>query len=186
MKKLLALLLAILTLAFPFALPASAEETTLPELSPLPVIIRQPQNTRGTYHLDLHLSVEAHIPNGDEMGFRWYRDGVLSAHMWHSNANHVREAGDYYVVVYNRASPDYYAVSQTVRVDVYTPFWEYIIIALNAFFGFVGPILEGIFSVFITILLLPFLPLVFVAFGGWALPLIPLVMLYEWLTGLFR
>ena len=119
-KRLLALLLT-LSLAFTLALPAFAED---PDPA-MPVITVQPQSGQislgGTYK---H-SVEASIPNGDEVGYRWYRNGEVIAHTsseWLSTNN--RTTAEYYVVVYNVAQPELSVTSETARVEVHLTLGE--------------------------------------------------------------
>ena len=81
-RKLFALLL-VFVLALSLASPAFADDPD----SAMPVIIVQPQNvvvTPGilgmfeTDKIEFTLSVEASIPNGDPVGYQWYRVEVSS------------------------------------------------------------------------------------------------------------
>jgi len=120
MKKLLAILIALI-LALGIYTPAFAEMELPDEPHPaMPVIIVQPVGGQVNLNENYKLSVEAHIPNGDEIGYRWYCNGEpmgQQAREWTSYRT--RTTADYHVVVYNRTNPEYSVTSETVRVEVY-------------------------------------------------------------------
>jgi len=127
MKKLLALLLT-LALAFTLALPAFAED---PDPA-MPVITRQPKGLRVRNGESFTLSVEATIPNGDEIGYQWY---IVSSSLGRDIAKedtaeltatiYGGQDYPYYVEVYNRSNPELRVKSNTVHVIGYFPisFW---------------------------------------------------------------
>jgi len=132
-KKLIALLLT-LVLAFGLMLPALAEGETEAETDPvapvvtmqeeadpaMPIITVQPQGGRIRAGKNFSLSVEAHIPNGDEIGFRWrVSTGRVANTQTISIMASNPETYTVYVEVYNRSNPEYVVVSQTATVNVY-------------------------------------------------------------------
>jgi len=80
--------------------PLSAEE--------LPVITKQPQNVAAKTGETFTLSVQAHIPNGDELGYQWYNantyygriDGETGPIFTRTLNQYT--PGSYYCVVYNK------------------------------------------------------------------------------------
>ena len=115
-KKLLALLLA-LALGFTLALPAFAEDEPNPAM---PVITVQPVGGRVKAGQEFKFSVEAHIPNGDEIGFRWYgspRNPLVDAQTASIKLT-FPGTYTYYVEAYNINNPEYAVTSQTVTVEV--------------------------------------------------------------------
>jgi len=115
-KRILGILLA-LALALPLALPTFAENEPNPAM---PVITVQPEGGRIRAGQSIKFSVEAHIPNGDEIGFCWYgspRNPLVDA----QNASiKLTFPGTYtyYVEAYNVSNPEYAVTSQTVTVEV--------------------------------------------------------------------
>jgi len=122
MKKLLAILLACV-LALSFALPSMAMEDTLPEelIPAVPVITEQPEGLRVCRGEAFTLRVAANVPNGDAIGYRWYRylqQEVGSEQSLRLTADE-NTAGYYYVEVYNLDNPEVPAVtSNHVFVEV--------------------------------------------------------------------
>ena len=117
MKRLFAVLL-VLTLALTLALPAFAESEPNPAM---PVITVQPEGGRVRTSQSITLSVEAHIPNGDEIGFRWYdsqRNRLVDAQ--HASLDFTFPGTyTYYAEAYNISNPEYAVASQTVTVEAY-------------------------------------------------------------------
>jgi len=117
-NRLIALLLT-LVLAFGVTLPALAEGKSEAEADPaMPVITVQPQGVTVRGKKSATLSVQAHIPNGDEIGYRWYRFpneivGETSELQFDGTKNGTYR---YYVDVYNRSNPAYCVSSTTVTV----------------------------------------------------------------------
>jgi len=147
-KRPLAFLLAVLILAFSFSLPAMADDPSeeLPEPDPcpycdqydpcsrMPVITSQQRRVRIRTGQSIRLGVRVNVPSRDELGARWYRGetylGSRNVNPWRQNVPRdsffslsINETGyfDYYAVVYNRAHPDHYVVSETIRIEVYEP-----------------------------------------------------------------
>jgi len=111
--------------------------------------------------------VIAYIPDSsaDAVGFRWYRDEVFigegnrlggdstSAVQSWPDAYAV-ESANYHVVVYNRACPQTYIVSEPVYVEVYVPTtWQLIEEGMRMAMGPFGIVL--FFQAFITMWMLP-------------------------------
>jgi len=105
-KRSIAWLLAMLILGAGFAMPVMAEGNNA-----MPVITRQPQSiyARHSSRYEFTLSVEAHIPNGDTVGYHWYWEGSINRNPigGRTNATLTLSAASsgvfdtYYVVVYN-------------------------------------------------------------------------------------
>jgi len=108
MKKLLAILLS-LTLLFAAALPAFASEDLAEEPNPaMPIIYAWTDGARVHYGEAFELRVVANIPNGDAIGYRWYRylqQEVGSKSVFRGTADE-STAGYYYVEVYNQDNPE--------------------------------------------------------------------------------
>ena len=118
-KRLLALLLSTV-LAFGLALPAMAEDDPPTEPAPaMPVITVQPQTIHVKRGEQKTLSVEAHIPNGDPLGYLWYIDDEKSA-VRQSSLEFVgkKESRTAYVEVYNLNNAEYRVKSETVQMVV--------------------------------------------------------------------
>jgi len=121
-KRLLAMLLT-LVLALTLALPAFAEDDPPEEPNPaMPVITVQPVGGSMAIGELITLRVEAYIPNGDEVGYRWYRDMPHTDE--HYSAELTIQAGyvgvaNYYVEVFNLAQPELKVTSEAARVEVY-------------------------------------------------------------------
>jgi len=193
-KKWLALLLT-LALALTLALPAFAEDDPPEEPNPaMPVITRQPEGGIIRFGSSVPISVEAHIPNGDEIGYLW--------HFNYSNGNVGSWCGDdaevemqYYEVavcveVFNKASPEYRVTSETVYVE--KALIDKIAQAMEPVTDFLFYKMPNAITNAITIiLLLPFLPFIFL-FGtlpGWMLigyTLAPFLEIIRWIINLFR
>jgi len=145
-KRLLAALLTF-ALAFSVALPAFAEDDPSEEPNPaMPVITAQPQSHRFRFDdrpRELNLSVEAHIPGGDEIGYQWYRGDVLISGEKTIYVNLPEgEGSDYYhVVVYNVNHPEYRVTSETARVEVYISLFNYIMLVLTTPTVFAGALI---------------------------------------------
>ena len=173
-KKLLALLLT-LALALTLVLPAFTEDDPPEEPNPaMPVITRQPVGGIIRFGSSVPVSVEAYIPNGDEIGYLWhflYSDGDVDS--WCSDDATV-EMQYYevavYVEVFNKANPEYRVTSETVYVekaliDRIAQTME----PVTDFLFFKMP--NAITNVITIVLLFPFLPFIFL-FGtlpGWLL-----------------
>jgi len=133
-KRLLAILLA-LALAFTLALPAFAED---PDPA-MPVITVQPQSVHVAYfNKGFTLFVEAYIPNGDAIGYRWVRippsgaeekvGGNFASYTYTEWS--APETYYFYVEVYNRNNPELSVTSETVSVSMEPPtLWEAYILA---------------------------------------------------------
>ena len=130
-KRLLALFLALFTLAFSLALPASAQESITQHSQAtqnpaMPVITVQPQNVRVSLGQVIFLTVEAHIPNGDPIGFRWFRIFGNTAFAMEETTAQVPifivyvGTGYFFVEVYNRSNPAYTVRSNTITVEAYS------------------------------------------------------------------
>ena len=117
MKRLFATILTI-ALAFTLALPVFAENDPNPAM---PVITVQPEGGRVRTGQSITLSVEAYIPNGDEIGFRWYdsqRTRLVDSQ--HASLDFTFPGTyKYYVEAYNISNPEYAVTSQAVTVEVY-------------------------------------------------------------------
>jgi len=120
-------LAVILTLIFVFSLtlPAVIAEEPPDEPNPaMPVITVQPKGASVVSGDTLTLSVEAYIPNGDEIGYTWWCTKVSTGakNKVGSTAEITITAKtgtyDYYVEVYNLASPEYKVTSQTARTEI--------------------------------------------------------------------
>ena len=125
-KRLLALLLG-LALALSLALPALAEDDTPEEPNPaMPVITEQPVGGRVRIGQSITLRVQAHIPNGDEIEYRWYLyswDAITQSSNEFTIVGNFPDSYDYHVEVINRTNPEYSVTSEAVRVEVYlSPF----------------------------------------------------------------
>lgn len=192
MKKFTAILL-VLSLLFAFALFASAQEieNNAEESNPaMPVITLQPQGgrSRGSHHV----SIEASAPNGDEISFRWYRNGILAFQgIWEDSA-HVGTPGAttyYHIVVYNRTNPAYYVKSDVISVEVYTTFMDSVADFLGEFFDGVSRVVTIAGIVVLSPIWIPLAGLFVLALPGsplWAVLLGPIVlpvMIFSWLFG---
>ena len=128
-KKLLVLLLSFI-FVFGLALPVLAQESILEhseatENPAMPVITVQPQGGRVRVYEAIRLSVQASIPNGESVSYRWYRENndieyFDTATLLYTEA----KPGDFYfyVEVYNRNHPEYSVISEIVRIEVYETF----------------------------------------------------------------
>ena len=141
MKKLISVLLAAILLAFSLALPASAQESEVMENPAMPVITEQSPNlrVRRGRHPTITMRVDAHIPSGDPIGFRWYLEdrylpGPGNRNNTFANAGTIYDSRNYHVVVYNQNYPQYY-VRTTIRIETFTPFTDRVIRFL-VLFGF--------------------------------------------------
>jgi len=117
MKRLFATILT-LALALTLALPVFAVGEPNPAM---PVITVQSEGGRVKTGQSITLSVEAYIPNGDEIGFRWYdskRNRLVDAQ--HASLDFTFPGTyTYYVEAYNVSNPEYAVTSQTVTVEAY-------------------------------------------------------------------
>ena len=172
-KTVLALLLS-LALAFTLVLPAFAETDPPEDFDPdmMPVITVQPQSIRIRVHEAYTLSVDAYIPNGDEIGYRWRGSGITEprpsyAPEWtkeFTKSYGQIDAGiyEYTVEVYNLNNPEYSVTSEVVQVEAYATFRDrvesYFARLLFAFSLFWGPI----FLILIFPFIAPFLPLIWI------------------------
>ena len=186
-KKLLAALLS-LALALALALPAMAEDEPDPAM---PVITRQPvggsqtgQNTTFTRY------VQARIPNGDSIGYEWYRDGVLVEGATGASITvELYSPGtvDIYVVVYNLDNPEYHVTSQTIQLELKElSFWEKVRTTLNDLFVSGGNFFGKALSIPLQIIAYPFVALfeLLILAAVVVLPLLALPFL--WIGGLFK
>jgi hypothetical protein len=159
-KRMLAALLT-LALSIALALPALAEDEPNPAM---PVITVQPNG--GRVKSGSTISVQAHIPNGDEIGYVWARfsdsDPVGTTEGSGATVT-VRSTGKYYyrVRVYNQTNPELYVMSETVLVESHLTIFEQIAAALML--PLTIPAMAFIFPPFpgLSILLLPFYPIIF-------------------------
>ena len=109
--------LLVIALALGLALPALAIDDPA-----MPVITAQPQDVSIKSNRRIVLSVEAHIPNGDEIGYQWYRgskmlDGQTGARLEIKLAAPT-DSGLYYVVVCNRGDEAFNVTSASANVKV--------------------------------------------------------------------
>ena len=167
-KRLLALLLT-LALAFALALPALAQDE---EPNPaMPVITVQPQGGRIRLYESVTVSIQAHIPNGDEPGYLWhcrYSDG--SEESWYGGAQiEIYDAASCYVEVYNKANPEYRVTSATVQVEL--SWLANLIFSIPIEVIYIFWAIQDFFFMIPNLLILPLLP-VMALFGGVALILI--------------
>jgi len=120
-KQLLALLLA-LALALGLALPAMADDDE-PVFDPtmMPVITQQPMNLRlkASYGGSYQVGIQAHIPNGDQVHYRLYYGDQLVKETSTPSVSCNNESGEYHIVAYNRANPEYYVTSKPFHLVVY-------------------------------------------------------------------
>jgi len=118
MKKILAILLVI-TILCALALPAVASENS--SFCPYtPIIFVQPRGGHfNGWRATGILSVQARTLGGHALTFRWYRDGQFVGSLLGNMHLISTHAGYYHVRVHNREFPQYYATSQTVRVNIY-------------------------------------------------------------------
>lgn len=125
-KRILAVLLILISV-FGLYLPVVfAQEEPLDEQSnpAMPVITEQPKNFLATelrvFDRTVTLSVQAYIPNGDEIGYRWYNNfNEIIGETPEINVNAsspVRRR--YYVEVYNLSNPEYYVTSDIATVNI--------------------------------------------------------------------
>jgi len=125
-KRLLALLLT-LALALTLALPAFSETDPPEEPNPaMPVITGQPVDSQGgrlrTNYDGVMLRVEAAIPNGDPIGYRWYRNGAaVDDYEYPFFTYGESEPGEYYYYaeVYNLNNLEYSVTSDIIYVEFY-------------------------------------------------------------------
>jgi len=157
-KRLVALLLGLL-ICFGLGLPAFAQADPA-----MPVITEQPKgatlvaNSESMFadrtEIKHILSVKAHIPNGDPVGYRWYKNGGR-LYDWSDTLSQVEAsntkfwAGEYYIEVFNRDNPEISVKSKTVRVVIDQPppptFWEtFAETFIKTFFLFCGWPLTGV------------------------------------------
>ena len=156
-KKLLALLLT-LALALTLALPAFAEDEPPEEPNPaMPVITVQPQSVRVRVNETFTLSVEAYIPNGDEIGYRWSGYGLGytpkdTKELTYTFGSWYQGTYEYTVEVFNLNNPELIITSEIAVVEAYQTFRDRIeywfAAALWGFWFFGGP--------FILVPLMPF------------------------------
>ena len=116
LKRLLVSLL-VLALALGLALPAFSVDDPA-----MPVITVQPQGVSTKQNQRIVLSVEAHIPNGDEIGYQWYCGsntlvGQTGACLEIKRAAPT-DSGLYYVEVYNRGDKAFSVRSAGANVKV--------------------------------------------------------------------
>ena len=179
LKRPLALLLSFV-LAFSAALPALAQEDPPEESNPaMPVITVQPRGGRVKLNRSFSLSVQAHSPNGDEVGYRWFRNdrpfGSSQASVT-LMANQF-DTGDYHVEVYNRANPALSVTSETVRVEVYQTLFQKL--RLDVFLEIVLAIVFAPVLFPVALLIMPF------AMGG-MVGISVLMYPYHWFINLFH
>jgi hypothetical protein len=158
-KRLTALLLA-LALALTFALPALAEGESEEPNPAMPVITVQPQTVRVKANRDFTLSVKAHIPNGDEIGYWWWddtysRSPIGSTEKIKLNRNPFTYS--IYVEVYNAAHPEYSVTSEIACVEVYRPAIEDSLINFEFLLMLFAPLLGYPIAFLINYLILPLL-----------------------------
>ena len=177
-KRLLALLLAFM-LALGLCAAAVAQEEPEEPNPAMPVITVQPRGGRVKLGRSLNLRVQAHIPNGDEIGYRWFRDerqlGTGKASIT-GTANQF-SAGDYRVEVCNRANPELCVTSETVRVEVYQTVFQKL--RLDVFLEIVLAIILAPVLLPVALLLMPF------AMGG-VVGINTLMAPFYWFVNLFR
>ena len=193
-KRLLALMLT-LVLAFSLALPALAEDADPPEEPnpAMPVITVQPVGGRARQYGITTLSVQAYIPNGDEIGYQWYRDNSDEFYIWEEDGKSATlsdwsdSAADYYVVVYNLNHPECSVTSETVHIDVYRTFSDRFsdfltrTAIMEKIFAPVEWLVQGIG----LLLFLPLAPFIVPPFPGLII-FLPFIYLFNWIRGLFQ
>ncbi|MCL2446193.1 MAG: hypothetical protein FWD06_05455 [Oscillospiraceae bacterium] len=137
MKKMLIMLLCVALLAG-LAVPALAHDEYPPdprrpvitqELSPHITSFRTSLALWGRNPwVPVHLNLQAHIPNGDPIGFRWYRDGdymgsTTTPHaILHFNLAS-RPFTFFSVVVYNRNHPYIQEFPRSAIAETYSTTW---------------------------------------------------------------
>jgi len=164
-KRLLTLSLMLLLVLSVFP-SVFAEEPQPSEPNPaMPVITVRPESIRiPSTRRSFTLSLEAYIPNGDEVGYEWsnpsgyvYPNTTNTMTVVYGLGNEKKDATFTYLVkVYNLANPEY-SVTETVTVEVYytvipdMTFSEYL-----AYLGrnYLGPVVY-VFAPVIAIFLLP-------------------------------
>jgi len=175
----------ILAMTLSFALPAFAEDN---EPNPaVPVITVQPQgssqkDSRATFSL----SVGAHIPNGDAIGYAWYRDGALIPEN-ETSAAAIRlttpGTASIYVVVYNLEHPERSVTSETVQIELRAlSFWDKVRTTLSDISGAAGEVLQ----IPLKILAFPFVALIELLMLA-AIVVLPLMAApFLWISKLFK
>ena len=122
-KTLLALALT-LALTLTLALPAFAETDPSEEPDPaMPVITVQPEGVRVKFGRFVTLSVQANIPNGDEIGYQWYcgdtkLDGETGASIRFRAINIYQGSGDYRIEVFSLTNEACSITSELARVEI--------------------------------------------------------------------
>ena len=181
LKRLPTLALA-LVLTLGLVLPVFAEEEPA-----IPVITVQPKNTNIRevliFRIPITLSVQAHIPNGDEVGYRWYKDGSPLYTKTESTLT-LKDGGDqglYYVEVFNKTNLNGQMVkSNEVRV-AYEP-----TITRKILRNVPEPLVLEILLFPIELIVLPFVAL-YELFLLLSITVGPMIFLgFEWIKGLFQ
>jgi len=182
MRKLIAALLA-LALVFTIALPVLAQDDNdEPEPCPYTPVIRSPLVIFGDHtstasgiliERSRSMSIRADIPNGNPIGFRWYRDnrvitGETTSHHTTGSTSRmsVSVSGYFHVVVYNVEHPQYYVTSEPVYSDAFR----------MGFFAFIWQRIAIVFRALITVLVLLF----------YAFIALPIALLIAWVQSWFR
>ena len=161
----LALLLA-LALCVGLGVPALAEEE---EESATPVITKQPESVTVTRGEKFEFTIEAEIPNGDEVGYQWFRKGydyvkfvseevtfqgddqyVYFPSSWILDITDLNRSSkaEYYCVVYNlNEGPEgpNRIMSTVVSLEVRRNIWGRALALLNDVFWIVFVPLSGFF-----------------------------------------
>jgi len=196
MKRFFSTLLACaltLALALSFIPHAFAQDEPGPAM---PVITVQPQgSSQKVARATFTLSVEAHIPSGDAIGYEWYRDGVpapinaTGASM--SLGLTTPRTANIYVVVHNLDHPEYSVTSQTVQIELQAlPFWDKVRVALGEFWNSAGnsagKFLGGLLQLPLKIIAYPFVALIELLMLA-AIVVLPLLSVpFLWISNLFR
>ena len=158
-KRLFAVVLTM-ALALSLALPTMAVDE---EPNPaIPVITVQPKG--GRVRASGRLTVQAYIPNGDEIGYAWFCSKASGIHSRSDGMNVFAGEHSYYVKVYNVTNPELCVTSETVLVEGYKTLLERIGEAI------MFPITLFTFPTGLSFLLLP---------------VYPIILLIQWIVGLF-
>jgi len=199
-KHILATLLAI-ALALTLALPAMAADEPDPAM---PVITVQPVgSSQRALRATFVISVQAHIPNGDDVGYTWYRNGERTGWAGENNGdnisvtlqmhvtNNTPETNSFYVVVHNLEDPERSVTSQTVQIELLPlSFSDKARIVLGDIFEPVGDFFVTVFAAILQIPLLiiayPFAFLFEALFGVAFFGSLAGMGLYELIARLFR
>jgi len=107
------------------ASPSPASPAPRDDNPAMPIITKQPQSITVKCCEEFTLSVEAYIPNGDEVGYRWYRNGdriddatgpTLTVPYYYYYSSY--DSSLYYCNVYNKSNSRTYVDSERAIVTM--------------------------------------------------------------------